>query len=91
MRFRGGGVGHTSTRAATKVFKADRDILDMKSRHQEQPEGASPETDFNNEEMDNSESDIVAEDLEAEIEEDLEGELSESEVMDYGLWIRAGK
>ena len=31
MRFRGGGVGHTSTRAATKVFKADRDVLDMKS------------------------------------------------------------
>jgi hypothetical protein len=28
MRFRGGGVGHKSTRAATDFFKQDRDRLD---------------------------------------------------------------
>lgn len=30
MRFRGGGVGHKSTRAATDFFKNDRDPLDLK-------------------------------------------------------------
>jgi hypothetical protein len=29
MRFRGGGVGHTSTRAATNTFLSDRDIIDL--------------------------------------------------------------
>jgi hypothetical protein len=29
MRFRGGGVGHKSTRDATNFFKQDRDRLDM--------------------------------------------------------------
>lgn len=29
MRFRGGGVGHTSTRAATNTFLSDRDFLDL--------------------------------------------------------------
>ena len=31
MRFRGGGVGHTSTREATDWFLKDRDKLDMAS------------------------------------------------------------
>ena len=31
MRFRGGGVGHKSTREATDSFKKDRDQLDIKS------------------------------------------------------------
>ena len=31
MRFRGGGVGHKSTREATDSFKKDRDHLDIKS------------------------------------------------------------
>jgi hypothetical protein len=30
MRYRGGGVGHKSTRAATNIFKTDRDCLDLK-------------------------------------------------------------
>jgi hypothetical protein len=29
MRFRGGGVGHKSTREATNLFKMDRDQLDI--------------------------------------------------------------
>ena len=29
MRFRGGGVGHKSTKEATDFFKNDRDILDL--------------------------------------------------------------
>ena len=32
MRFRGGGVGHKSTRDATNLFKTDRDSLDY-DRH----------------------------------------------------------
>jgi hypothetical protein len=32
MRFRGGGVGHSSTRAATDTFKNDRDELDIISQ-----------------------------------------------------------
>jgi hypothetical protein len=31
MRFRGGGVGHKSTRKATDFFKSDRDRLDRKT------------------------------------------------------------
>ena len=31
MRFRGGSVGHKSTREATDFFKKDRDQLDIKS------------------------------------------------------------
>lgn len=37
MRYRGGGVGHKSTREATDFFKNDRDRLDIKRRGWEQP------------------------------------------------------
>ena len=82
MRFRGGGVGHTSTKAATNVFKTDRDILDLKRGFQDQ--GVMEP--FNGEEQDDEEDinmtvDVVSEDLEGEINED---DLSESELVDYG-------
>ena len=77
MRFRGDGVGHTSTRAATNVFKGDRDILDMKFPHD-----ALPATESTNVEEQDEDMDITAEDLEGEMDED--GDLSESEVVDYG-------
>lgn len=79
MRFRGGGVGHTSTRAATDTFKSDRDGLDIQSRQ------ARNEA-FNVED----EEAIGDDDVEATIEGanaedfDQEGELSESELIDYG-------
>jgi hypothetical protein len=38
MRFRGGGVGHASTREATDFFKQDRDIRDAKRVLEEDPE-----------------------------------------------------
>jgi hypothetical protein len=89
MRFRGGGVGHTSTRAATDIFKNDRDILDMKS-HQARKEQYAPaplnveEEEVNEDHDDNME----AEDSELEAGEghevDEEDELSESELVDYG-------
>ena len=87
MRFRGGGVGHTSTRAATNVFKADRDVLDMKSHqgHQELEQAAPHVAEPSNfeEEQDEEEStNMVADDSEDEINE--EGQLSESELVDYG-------
>lgn len=46
MRFRGGGVGHKSTRDATRVFLEDRDTLD---RIVEVPDG-SESTDSDSEE-----------------------------------------
>jgi len=36
MRFRGGGVGHKSTREATDSFKKDRDQLDIKSNTEDE-------------------------------------------------------
>ena len=42
MRFRGGGVGHKSTRDATNFFKSDRDPLDLEpvlsESEEEEPE-----------------------------------------------------
>jgi hypothetical protein len=38
IRFRGGGVGHKSTREATDFFKKDRDRLDMTSNHDDDDE-----------------------------------------------------
>lgn len=72
MRFRGGGVGHTSTRAATNVFKADRDALDIKSGQEYQDHGGAPD-------IENDDNDTFLEDSEPD-----EGDFSESEVVDYG-------
>ena len=69
MRFRGGGVGHTSTRAVTNIFRADRDGLDIKSRHKEEDT-----------------VEFIAEDLEDDFN-DLEGDLSESKLFDYGYEV----
>jgi hypothetical protein len=74
MRFRGDGVGHTSTRAATKVFIVDRDVLDIKSP-------SAGDSSIIEEQNEEDTIDIIPEDLEAEIDE---GELSESEMFDYG-------
>ena len=38
MRFRGGGVGHTSTRNATNNFLADRHHADSEFQHDIEPE-----------------------------------------------------
>ena len=87
MRFRGKGVGHSSTRAATNIFKADRDILDMKSHQGHQEQGTPLVTevteppDVEEEQDDEEDYSIAAKDLEADIDE---GELSESELIDYG-------
>lgn len=73
MRFRGGGVGHTSTRAATDVFKKDRDTLDLKSYQARQI--------FSD--VENEDCMSADEDSDERVEVD-EGELSESELLDYG-------
>jgi hypothetical protein len=80
MRFRGGGVGHTSTRAATNVFKTDRDILDLESHHGRQEQYAPS----NVEEEEGNEDNVM--DVEGSVagEVDEENELSESELDDYG-------
>ena len=127
MRFRGGGVGHTSTRAAMNAFKADRDVLDMKSG--QNPGALTAPEPFNVEDRDDEDmadivedmadrvedmaediventaedivedtaevmaenmaevmAEVMAEDflVEAEAEIDDEGDLSDSELVDYG-------
>ena len=42
MRFRGGGVGHKSTREATNCFLPDRDALDKGKAHKMEPVGEQP-------------------------------------------------
>jgi len=45
MHFRGGGVGHKSTREATNFFKKDRDRLDMRSASSEPTQDIDDEDD----------------------------------------------
>ena len=95
MRFRGGGVGHTSMRAATDAFKTDRDDLDRQSRQaRNEASNVEEEEEIGDEEMNGNESvrpsniDIerIIEGANAEdkVEIDEEGELLESELIDYG-------
>jgi hypothetical protein len=96
MRFRGGGVGHMSTRAATDVFKTDRDDLDKQSRQaRREASNVEDEEETGDEEMNGNESVrppniddietiIEGANVEDEVEIDQEGELSESELIDYG-------
>ena len=89
MRFRGGGVGHTSTQATTDTFKNDLDIQDMESCRVRQLEErnvlAFVEDEVNRHEED---TDVDIEDSEAgedrEVGLQVEDELSESEMADYG-------
>jgi hypothetical protein len=90
MRFRGGGVGHTSTRAATDTFKNDRDELDAKSQ-QARKEQAMP---LNMEGEEGMDDEMNAEDSDAEcslVEEDEvdEDRLSDSELIDYGYELES--
>jgi hypothetical protein len=91
MHFRGGGIGHTSTRAETDVFKTDRDNLDIKSRQDRKDALHTEDEDSCDEEMNRSDIDIdmiiegAAEgDGEVGKELDQDGELLISELMDYG-------
>ena len=92
MRFRGGGVGHTSIRAETDVFKTDRDDLDVQSR-QDQNDALhmEEEEDLGDEEMNELpliDIEMILEGAnatdEAGEEVDEEDELKESELKDYG-------
>jgi hypothetical protein len=84
MRFRGGGVGHTSTRTATNIFKADRDIRDiMESHHREEDDDenivAEGSEDGIGEEGGLSESELADYGYEAEGESEEEEEDEEEE------------
>jgi len=91
MRFRGGGVGHAATRAATDTFKTDRDDLDIQSREARneafnlEQEEEMAEEELNENEMargPNIDIDAIPDGAEDDIEEE-EGELSEGELLDY--------
>lgn len=91
MRFRGGGVGHSSTRVATDIFKNDRDTLDTESRRARQMDYAptnleedSPEEDDDDIYMPLTVDSGLGEGSEAGETDELEDELSESELVDYG-------
>lgn len=70
MRFRGGGVGHTSVRKATDSFYQDRDALDKKS--------------VRSQALEEEDVDEDVEDLNDEEHEDADGDLSETELEQYG-------
>ena len=81
MHFRGGGVGHKVTRAATDTFKKDRDKLDSERQRDNQPEIPVEQNEMTEEQADEQgfpEADDcneeVEEEMEAEEEEDEEGE-----------------
>jgi hypothetical protein len=88
MRFRGGGVGHMSTRAATDTFKIDRDDLDIQAQQARNEE----EEELDDEEMNelprpgNVDIETIIEGANAEdgAEVDELEKLSESELNDYG-------
>jgi hypothetical protein len=94
MRFRGGGIGHTSTRAETDVFKTDRDDLDIQSRQdQNDALDMDEEEDLGDEEMNELpfiDIEMIIEGAkannEAGEEVDQEGELTDSELKDYGYY-----
>ncbi|KDR69784.1 hypothetical protein GALMADRAFT_282494 [Galerina marginata CBS 339.88] len=70
-----GGVGHASTRAATDMFKKDRDAMDISSRdsRQKQHTEAQEGEDQDNPDVDENQTQGCDDD-----------ELSESELIDYG-------
>jgi len=75
MRFRGGGVGHASTRVVTDVFKIDRDVMDISSRDSRREQHAEARDDENQDTGDiDGDQNLGSEDE----------ELSESELVDYG-------
>jgi hypothetical protein len=71
MRFRGGGVGHKTTREATDSFKGDRDPLD---------DQATCMVGFNDSESEVDEAETII-DGEIQVEEDTE---IQDEEEDYG-------
>lgn len=93
MRFRGGGVGHSSTRAASDIFKTDRDELDIVSQQarKEPQTHRSIVTDDSDDDGIMVEDDMEAENLDGEIEGDVdeEGQVSDSEVVDYGYELES--
>jgi hypothetical protein len=82
MRFRGGGIGHTSTRAETEAFKTDRDELDEQSRKDRKDTlHTEGEKESGDEEMGD---DLPSIDIIEGKDEAGEGADEEGELMDYG-------
>jgi hypothetical protein len=94
MRFRGGGVGHLSTRAASDIFKNDRDELDIPSQGARKEPPTHPNT-VTDEDDGMVEDDMNAENLDGELEREIEDkvdeevQLSDSEVVDYGYELES--
>jgi hypothetical protein len=91
MRFRGGGVGHKSTREATDFFRKDRDRLDTaQSNIPENGEDSSKQEELEMEDdLDEDEEEdfgyVRDESEESEVENEPEGDLAaEDEDDDFG-------
>ncbi|KAJ3512102.1 hypothetical protein NLJ89_g3716 [Agrocybe chaxingu] len=83
MRFRGGGVGHNSTRQATDFFKKDRDNLDVVRGDGEEGQEDEEDNDSkNNKDEDEDEEENDKEDQEEEEKDDEEEADGNQE--DYG-------
>lgn len=80
MRFRGGGVGHTSTQAASNIFRQDRDHLDSVPKQ-------LPRSDYEDE-VEEKEADRHLEengdDSHSDGQDVVESDISDSELLDYG-------
>jgi hypothetical protein len=90
MRFRGGGVGHKSTREATDSFKKDRDQLDIKSNMDDvegdeaMPEILVPELDEGTIEEDEEEDYGYVGATDSEVDESTMGDGDNSEDEYFG-------
>ena len=83
MRFRGGGVGHSSSRAASDNFKNDQDDLDIISQPQTHPNTKEDDDIPVKEDVDMNLENLDGErDMDEVVDE--EDQLSDSELVDYG-------
>ena len=97
MRFHGGGVGHTSTRAETDVFKTDHNDLDLQSQEDRNDELDMEEEEYLGDEGINNLPLINIEMIiegakandEAGQEVDQDGELKDSDLKDYGYELES--
>lgn len=88
MRFRGGGVGHKSTREVTNQFLVDRDPMDIRFGQQLESEdlehgNSMADSDFNSEEEEDLALESITEDNSDSDSEDLETREEE----DYGYIV----
>lgn len=84
MRFRGGGVGHKTTREATDSFKRDRDPLDDQATRAGFNDSDESDSEPDGDETRIQDGEIREEPDDGEIQEEEEDEKIQEEEEDYG-------